>query len=111
MRRDLLRPQTLDYAHGTTGEETEAEHLQLLRKRLENLGGDEIQETIKRLGPEGMYKAVGATADELLLLERDDPEGLRQFKDLRVMPLDDMGGSPPDRAPPPPPVHQQTNGV
>ena len=112
MRRDLLRPQTLDYAHGTTGEETEAEHLQLLRKRLETLGGDEIQETIKRLGPEGMYEAVGATAKELLLLERDEPEGLRGFKDLKVSGLGDMRGSPPDRAPPPPPpLHPQTNGA
>ena len=90
MRRDLLRPQTLDYAHGTTGEETEAEHLQLLRKRLENLGGDEIQETIKRLGPKAMYDAVDATAEELL-------EG--------------MGVSPPQRAPPPPPPHYEINGT
>ena len=95
MRRDLLRPQTLDYAHGTTGEETEAGHLQLLRKRLENIGGDEIQETIKRLGPEGMYEAVGATAEELLQLERDTP-------------LDGMPGQAP---PPSPRLPHKTNGA
>ena len=104
MRRDLLRPQTLDYAHGTTGEEPEAEHLQLLRKRLENLGGDEIQESIHRLGPEAMYDAVGATAEELAQLERESPEALRYFKDLTVAPsLGHTGSSPPSRAPPPPP--------
>lgn len=96
VRRDLLRPQTLDYAHGTTGEETETEHLQLLRKRLENFGGDEIQETIARLGPEGIYDAVGATAEELFQLEWENPEGLRYFKDLKVTPLDDMRQSLPD---------------
>lgn len=106
MRRDLLRPQTLDYAHGTTGEETEAEHLQLLRKKLENLGGKEIQETIQRLGPDGMYEAVGATAEELLQLEKGNPEEPKYFKDLRVAPMDDMRGSPPHRAAPPPPPHE-----
>ncbi len=110
MRRDLLRPQTLDYAHGTTGEETEAEHLQLLRKRLENIGGDEIQEIIKRLGPEGMYEAVGATAEELLQLERENPEVLKYFRDSRAAHLDDMQGSPPDRAAPPPPPRER-NGA
>lgn len=109
MRRDLLRPQTLDYAHGTTGEETEAEHLQLLRKKLESLHGEEIQETIQRLGPDGMYEAVGATAEELLQLEKGNPEELKYFKDLKVAPSDDMRGFPPHRAAPPPPSHE-TNG-
>jgi hypothetical protein len=110
MRRDLLRPQTLDYAHGTTGEETEAEHLQLLRKKLENLGGEEIQETVQRLGPEGLYEAVGATAEELLQMQRGNPEGQKYLRDIRVTPLDDRRGSPPDRAAPRPPPHE-TNGV
>ena len=112
MRRDLLRPQTLDYAHGTTGGEPEAEHLQLLRSKLESLGGDELQETFQRLGPAAMYEAVGATAEDLARLEREDPETLRYFKNLRLAEqtsTDQAGGSPPTRAPPPPP--HEANGT
>ena len=52
IKRDILRPQTEDYAHGTTGNEEEPEHLQELRRRLESLGGEEIKAKVERLGPE-----------------------------------------------------------
>lgn len=91
MRRDLLRPETLDYAHGTTGEETEAEHLQLVRRRLENLDGEEIQESIHRWGAEAMFHAVGATAEDLRELERQNPEGVEGFKEQRLAALYHMG--------------------
>lgn len=81
MRRDILRPETLDYAHGTTGQEIEASHLQALRSRLENLKGEEIRHKLHTLGPDAILEAIGATADELRALENDDP---KEFKRARM---------------------------
>lgn len=81
MRRDILRPESLDYAHGTTGQEIEASHLKALRSRLENLKGEEIRHKLHTLGPDGIFEAIGATAEELRALEKDDPE---EFKPARL---------------------------
>ncbi|KAL8758499.1 MAG: hypothetical protein Q9184_003903, partial [Pyrenodesmia sp. 2 TL-2023] len=70
MRREVLPPDMLDYAHGTTGEGPEPEHLQELRKRLEALGGDEIQRRVAELGTEEAMREIGATKDALVELER-----------------------------------------
>lgn len=90
MRRDILRPETLDYAHGTTGDEVEARHLRELRTRLEGLDGAEIQEKVQRFGHENVLEAIGATAEDLLLLEKQDPEGFDQFKEARLSALYNM---------------------
>lgn len=74
MRRDILRPETLDYAHGTTGQEFEASHIKALRSRLEDLKGEEIRDKLHTLGPDAIFEAIGATAEELRALEKDDPE-------------------------------------
>ena len=80
LRRDILRPQSLDHAHGTTGDEPEAEHLRILRQRLEDLGGAEIKEKVDRLGPDALLREIGASAEELATLEREDPEGFEKFR-------------------------------
>lgn len=77
MRRDILRPETLDYAHGTTGQEIEASHLKALRSRLENLKGEEIRHRLHTLGPDAILEAIGATAEELRAIEKDDLERAR----------------------------------
>lgn len=74
MRRDIFRPETLDYAHGTTGQEFEASHIKALRSRLEDLKGEEIRHKLYTLGPDAVFDAIGATAEELRALEKDDPE-------------------------------------
>lgn len=57
MRREILRPQTLDHAHGTTGEEKpEAQHLRELRERLEKVPGEEIRQKMSELGPDGLLR-------------------------------------------------------
>lgn len=91
IRRDILRPETLDYAHGTTGNEVEAQHLQDLRTRLESLNGAEIQEKVRLFGYDAVLEAIGATAEDLLLLEKQDPEGFEQFKEARLSALYNMG--------------------
>lgn len=75
MRRDILRPETLDYAHGTTGQEFEANHIKALRSRLEDFKGEEIRDKLQTLGTDAIFEAIGATAEELRTLEKDDPEG------------------------------------
>ena len=50
VRREVLRPQQLDHAHGTTGEEREARHLQLLREKLEGISGGEIRGLVEERG-------------------------------------------------------------
>ena len=91
MRREILRPQTLDHAHGTTGEEEpEAGHLRELRERLENFPGDEIRQMLAELGPEGLFKAIGTTAEELKALEEQDP----RIREGRLMELYNIGNGP-----------------
>lgn len=66
VRRDILRPQSLDHAHGTTGlEPPEPEYLQILRQRLETLGGMEIKERVMHDGPEAVLRDISANAEEL----------------------------------------------
>jgi hypothetical protein len=84
LRRDILRPQTLDHAHGTTGEETEQAHLAVLREKLEALRGDEIREKITRIGFDETLKSIGASAEELLKLEKEDPEAFEIFKQSQI---------------------------
>lgn len=86
MRREILRPQTLDHAHGTTGEEPEAEYLRELRERLERIPGDEIRQKFQELGPEGLFKAIGTTAEELKALGERDPK----IREGRLMELYNM---------------------
>lgn len=91
MRREILRPQTLDHAHGTTGEEEpEAEHLRELRERLARIPGDEIRQKFQELGPEGLFKAIGTTAEELKALGKQDP----RIKEGRLMELYNMENGP-----------------
>lgn len=91
VRRDILRPETLDHAHGTTGHEVEATHIQDLRRRLEALDGVEIREKVAQLGPEAIFEAIGATAKELAWLEENDPEGLEAVKEEHFAALYNMG--------------------
>ena len=83
IKRDILRPETEDYAHGTTGTEVEAEYLQDLRRRLESFEGSEIQEAVERLGPDAMFEAVGATPEEFEKWQRRDPEGFERLMEAR----------------------------
>lgn len=84
IQRDILRPETEDYANGVSGREVEAEYLQDLRMRLEGFEGSEIQETVERLGPNAMFEAVGATPDDFAARQRKDPEGFERLMKARA---------------------------
>ncbi len=96
IKRDILRPETEDYAHGTTGTESEAQYLQDLRRRLEAFEGGEIKERVERLGPEAVFDMIGATAEELAAWQRGDPEGFERIEEARGLALalyeDQKGG-------------------
>ncbi|KAL9610972.1 MAG: hypothetical protein Q9167_004349 [Letrouitia subvulpina] len=70
MRRDILPPDTLDYAHGTTGTEDEPQHLKDLRSRVEAFTGEEIQANVEAVGIDRVLDIIGATKEELRELER-----------------------------------------
>ena len=94
MRRELLHPQTLDHAHGTTGEdEPEAQHLRELRERIERIPGDEIRQKMSELGPDGLFKAMGTTVDELKALEERDPM-IREGRLMELYNIQDASSSP-----------------
>ena len=85
LRREILRPQTGDYTLGTQGKnETQARHLQDIRKRLEAADGDEIKEQVEKYGPDSVLESLGATHEDLFLLEQQDPEGFERFKDSQL---------------------------
>ena len=95
IRRDILRPQTLDYAHGTTGDEVEEQHLKDLRERIEAMGGEEIKEKLERDGKDAVFKELGANAEELLALEKQDPEGFEEFRRAQMMAYANLKGGKP----------------
>ena len=35
------------------------------------------------MGPEAVYEAIGATAEELAVMEKNDPEGFAKIKEVR----------------------------
>ena len=83
IRRDILRPETMAIAHGSTGTEIEAQYLQDLRRRLESFEGSEIKERVERLGPEAVLDAIRVTAEELATWEAKDPEGFEKIKEAK----------------------------
>ena len=97
VKRDILRPETEDYAHGTTGAESEAQYLKDLRRRLEAFEGGEIKDRVETLGPETVFNMIGATAEELEAWERGNPEGFERIKEARGYALalyeDQKGGT------------------
>ena len=84
VKRDILRPEHEDYAHGTTGAESPpAQYLQDLRSRIEAFEGREIKDRVETLGAETVFDMIGATAEELAAWERDDPEGFERIKEAK----------------------------
>ena len=66
MRRDVLPPSGMDdHLHRTSiGDPIEPEHLQALRKRLEELEGDEIRDSVLSTGLEATVKRLGEEAEQ-----------------------------------------------
>lgn len=81
-RRDILKPETEDHAHGTTGREDQPRHLQLLRAMVEGLGGEEIKDRINSLGQDAVLEELNNEASLLRIqLMEQDPEGWEKFRE------------------------------
>ncbi|MCJ1254928.1 hypothetical protein MMC24_002744 [Lignoscripta atroalba] len=91
IRRDILRPMEFDYAHGTTGREGEPQHLRKLRETLELWKGEDIKEAVEDRGSEAVLRELGATAEELLVLKKEDPEGFEMFREAQLIAQHNLG--------------------
>jgi hypothetical protein len=79
-RRDILKPEGEDFAHGTTGREETPAHLQMLRAMVEGLGGEEIKNKIMTQGHEAVLEELNNEASLLRQqLKEQDPEGWVKF--------------------------------
>lgn len=86
VRREVLRPTGVDdYLHGTSASDgPEPQHLATLRDRLEQLKGEEIRGLIEKDGADTVLKQLGVTAQEMLTLMEEDPEGFEIFKNSQL---------------------------
>jgi len=79
-RRDILKPDTEDLLHGTSGRDETPRHLQLLRAMVEGLGGEEIKEQLMQKGSEGLLQELNNEASTLRRKLMDqDPEAWEKF--------------------------------
>lgn len=86
VRREILRPQTEDHLHGTTGAEADSEptHLQILRERLFALSGGELRDMVVKDGWEETVRKIGANAEELRELEHERPDEFAQWRQSQI---------------------------
>lgn len=79
-RRDILKPEGEDHAHGTTGREETPAHLQMLRAMVEGLGGEEIKDKIMTQGTDAVLEELSNDASALRQqLKEQDSEGWVKF--------------------------------
>jgi hypothetical protein len=80
-RRDILKPETEDHEHGTTGHEISEPHLQMLRATIEELGGEEIKRKVEESGPDAVIHELNEEASVLRQqLMESDPDGWEKFR-------------------------------
>ncbi|KAK4696674.1 hypothetical protein P7C71_g1283, partial [Lecanoromycetidae sp. Uapishka_2] len=107
VKRDILRPETQDYAHGTTGTEVEADYLKDLRRRLESFEGIEIKDKVESMGPEAVLDVIGATAEQLAHLEETNPEEFERVKKMRGVAAELFQDKDDQKSPPRTPAQEQ----
>lgn len=94
MRREVLKPTgTDDVLHGTSVDDApEAAHLAALRQKLEGYSGEDIREQVRQKGADDLVAELGINADELRMLEREDPEAFASMKDSQLAAQINSGG-------------------
>lgn len=79
-RRNILKAETEDQAPGTSDQETEPQHLQMLRAIVEGLGGEELRDAVQMNGREALLNDMSNEARELKRrLKAQDPEWWDKF--------------------------------
>lgn len=81
-RRDILRPESEDHLHATTGTEIEAAHLAMLRAMIEELGGEEVKKLVEEKGARSVIEELAEEASVLRRrLVESDPEAWAKFRE------------------------------
>ncbi|TGO20075.1 hypothetical protein BTUL_0001g00830 [Botrytis tulipae] len=82
IRRNLIKPESEDKLHGTTGHEIQPVHLQFLRSMVEDLQGEDIRNKLETLGPDAVIAELNNEASILRQkFIENDPEGWQKFKE------------------------------
>lgn len=80
-------PTTTSATMTTDEARTEASRLKALQERISNMRGEEIAHFHEKCNVDGVEKALvdlGVTAQELLAMERSDPEAFERFRESQV---------------------------
>lgn len=92
VRRNLLRPETADHAHGVTeAPGPEPEHIAALRAKLYELSGADIRTQLETDGLETVLERLGENASELARLQRESPEEFRKLREVQMAALANAG--------------------
>jgi len=84
VRRNLLRPQTEDHLHGTTGNEPpEHKFIAELRGKLEQMDGEEMRQAALSGTWEAYLEKLGTNKEELKRLQEESPEEYENFKEAQ----------------------------
>jgi hypothetical protein len=97
-RRDILRPRQPGPADGFPEDRPDTLRSQNIRAKLEAMDGTEMREKIEDYGSNsnGLLQQLGTSAEELLRLEQEDPEGFDAFKQAHLAAQINAGRPPAD---------------
>ena len=59
-------------------------HLAALRTKLEELRGEDIRYRVEKEGPNAILRELGVNAQELRMLEEEDPEAFEAFRESQL---------------------------
>lgn len=80
IRREVFRPEDANRAQNSSGKE---QHLHTVRLRLEAIDGEQLRERVFRIGYHAALAEEGVTAEELRLLEQQDPETFDKLREAQ----------------------------
>lgn len=83
IRREIIRQHEIE-GELSSDEEVDAQHLAEVRQRFDDFKGEEIRSRVREEGPDSVLKSLGLNAKELLLLQKEDPDGFAVFRDSQI---------------------------
>ncbi|KAH0545122.1 hypothetical protein FGG08_000734 [Glutinoglossum americanum] len=85
IKREVLRPQTLDHEHDTTGEEEETEQMKALRSKIEAMKGEEIKDRVETMGAEAIIQELSTEVEGLQPLAVRGPDTFERCKAVQLI--------------------------
>jgi len=83
LQRDILGSE-LDSHGRAIARSPDGIRLVALREKLERLSSSEIRSRIETVGPDKALEELGASVEELLMLQKQDPEAFESFKEGQI---------------------------